>query len=195
MTRRTWLPLVSLVLVSACGLTGSGDIVTEERTPGEFDRIEVSGGIDLRLTVGTRALNGVFVTYDDNLIARIQTEVDGDTLRIYNEGSYNTLGGGERFVEVTVGGLLGLEASGGSSVIGQGETTTLEVAASGGADLDLATLIVEEMGLQASGGASVNVNVTDAITGEASGGADVIVDGDPPQQSIETSGGAEVSNG
>lgn len=196
MARRTWTWLASsLALVAACGVTGSGDIVTEERTPGDFSRIEISGGIALRLTVDPGADSAVIVNYDDNVIGLIETEVVGDTLRIYNDGSYNTLGGGDRFVEVTLNDLSGLEASGGSSVIGQGEARLLEVEASGGADVDLATLTVAEMSLDASGGASLIVNVTQTVTGAASGGADVVVQGSPPQQGIETSGGAEVSTG
>jgi Putative auto-transporter adhesin, head GIN domain len=197
MARRT-LPLLglSLALLAACGPTGSGDIVSEERLVSPTAvRIEVSGGIALRFTVDPEADFAVTVHYDDNVIDRIKTEVVGDTLRIYNEGNYSTFGGGDRFVEVTVNSLLGLEASGGSSVLGQGEASTVEVEASGGADVDLGTLPVAEMTLQASGGANVVVNVTQAITGEASGGADVLVQGEPAQQSLETSGGAEVSYG
>ena len=186
---------VSMIVLTACGVTGSGEIVTEERVVSDVTRIEVSGGIALRLTAEPGSATEVSVHYDDNVIDRIKTEVDGDTLRIYNEGMYNTLGGGDRYVEVTVGDLLGIEASGGSDVIGLGQATTVEIEASGGTDIDLTGLPVVEMTLQASGGANVAVNVTEAITGEASGGADVSVEGSPAQQSIETSGGAEVSYG
>ncbi len=196
MTHRRWLaPALSLVLLAACGVTGSGTIVTEERVVSDVTRIEVSGGIALRLTAEPGSATEVTVNYDDNVIDRIKTEVDGDTLRIYSEGMYNTLGGGDRYVEVIVGDLLGIEASGGSDVLGQGQATTVEIEASGGTDIDLTALPVAEMILQASGGANVAVNVTEAITGEASGGADVSVEGSPAQQSIETSGGAEVSYG
>ena len=155
----------------------------------------MSGGIDLRLTVETGAATAVIVHYDDNVIDLIKTEVVGDTLRVHSDGIYNTFGGGDRFVEVAVGDLTGLEASGGSNVVGQGEAGSLELEASGGANVDLAPLPVAAMTIQASGGANVIVNVTAAITGEASGGADVVVEGSPAQQSIETSGGAEVSSG
>ncbi len=196
MSFRQWSALaIPLLLSTACGVTGSGDIVIEQREVADFARIEVSDGIALRVTVDPEATTDVVVSYDDNVIDQIKTEVVGDTLRIFSEGMYNTFGGEDRHVEVSLSELVGIEASGGSDVVGQGETAMLELEASGGANLDLTTLNVNEMTLQASGGANVTVNVTESITGDASGGADVTVTGDPPQQSIETSGGAEVSYG
>jgi hypothetical protein len=187
--------MVGLVLLSACGPTGSGALVTEEREVGEFDSIEVSGGIELRLTVDPDSSPLVSVTYDDNIIDRIRTEVDGSTLRIDSEGSFNIIGGDGRFVEVTVTDLQRLVASGGTEVIGEGESDLLDLEASGGADVDLSEITVGDLTLQASGGANVIVTVTDAVTGDASGGADVVIQGDPPFQSIDTSGGADVSGG
>jgi hypothetical protein len=43
--------------------------------------------------------------------------------------------------------------------------------------------------------AAAGLTVTDAITGNASGGANVVVQGDPPLQNIDVSGGADLSNG
>lgn len=120
--KRLLVVLLGLILLPACGTTGSGNLVTEERDVGDFDSIEVSGGIDLRLTVDPDSSSTVSVTYDDNIIDRIRTEVDGGRLRIGSEG------------------------------------------------------------------------VTESISGEASGGADLIVQGDPPLQNIDVSGGADVGN-
>lgn len=193
--RRFLAAMIGLALLSACGPTGSGELVTEEREVGEFDSIEVSGGIELRLTVDPNSSPSVSVTYDDNIIDRIRTEVGSSTLRIDSEGSFNIIGGDGRFVEVTVADLRRLVASGGTEVIGEGESDLLDPEARGGADVDLGEITVGDMTLQASGGASVIVTVTAAVTGNASGGADVVIQGDPPFQSIDTSGGADVSGG
>jgi hypothetical protein len=182
-------------LLAACGPTGSGEIVSEEREVGEFEGIEVSGGIELILTVNPNLATSVIVTYDDNVVDRIRTEVDGSTLRIDSKGSFNIIGGEGRFVEVAVARLEGLTASGGSTVVGEGGTEALALEASGGADVDLSLLPVTALTLQASGGASVIAHAGESITGEASGGADVVVLGDPALQDIDVSGGAEVSNG
>jgi hypothetical protein len=181
--------------LAACGPSGSGNVVREQRDVGPFDSIEVSGGIALRLNVDPSAATSVTVNYDDNIIDRIVTEVDGTTLQIASRGTYNTIGGEERYVEVIVPTLQGLTASGGADAIGEGAVDVLDLRASGGANVDLALLPVGDMTLEASGGANVVVSVTDAITGSASGGADVVVHGDPPLQNIDVSGGADLSNG
>ncbi|MEX2653186.1 MAG: DUF2807 domain-containing protein [Acidimicrobiia bacterium] len=182
-------------MLPACGPTGSGELVTEDRDVGEFDSIEVSGGIELRLTVDPNLATSVTVTYDDNIIDRIVTEVDDSTLRIESRGSFSIFGGGGRFVEVSVASLQGLAASGGTEVTGEGASDVLDLNASGGTDVDLALLTVGEMTIRASCGADVTVNVSDSITVVASGGADVVIHGDPPGQSVGVSGGADVTNG
>ncbi len=195
--KRWWIPAFLLVVASlaACGPSGSGNIVSDDREVGLFDSIEVSGGIALRLTIDPAAATAVTVHYDDNIIDLIVTEVDGTTLQIENKSSYSTLGGGDRFVEVTVPNLQGLIASGGADAVGEGAVDLLDLNASGGANVDLTLLPVGDMTLEASGGANVVVTVTDAITGMASGGANVMVQGDPPLQNIDVSGGADLSNG
>ncbi len=187
--------VLTVMLLAACGPSGSGNIVSEDRDVGAFDSIEVSGGIALRLTVDPAAATAVTVNYDDNIIDLIETRVDGTTLKIESNGSYNTIGGSDRFVEVFVATLQGLTASGGADVLGEGSIDVLDLHASGGADVDLSLLPVADMTLDASGGANVVVKVTDAITGSASGGADVVVQGDPALQTIDVSGGADLSNG
>jgi hypothetical protein len=187
--------MLTVIFLTACGPSGSGNIVTEERDVGAFDNIEVSGGIALRLTVDPAGGTTVAVTYDDNIIDRIETEVAGSTLRIASSGTYNIMGGGDRFVEVSVQSLQGLTASGGSDVNGEGSIDVLDLTVSGGANVDLSLLPVGDMTLNASGGANVVVNVLEALSGSASGGADVLVQGDPPLQNIDVTGGADLSNG
>ncbi len=164
--------VMAAALLTVCGPRGSGNIVTETRDVGEFASLEVSGGIDLRLTVDPSATTSVAVIYEDNVLDRIVTEVDGDTLVVGSRGSFNVFGSG-RMVKVTMPTLDSLTASGGTDVDGSGVAESLSVEVSGGTDADLAELVVGAMVLHASGGADVTVNVTDEISGDASGGADV----------------------
>jgi len=186
--------LLSAVLVAACGPSGSGNIVTETRDVGAFDSIEVSGGIDVRLTVDPGAETSVAVVFDDNLLDHIVTDVDGSKLEVHADGSFNIFGSG-RFVEVVTPTLVEVSASGGSDLTGVGEVETLAINASGGADVDLTDLIVATANVEASGGANVTVEITEQIQGEVSGGADLTILGEPTSQNIETSGGADVHNG
>jgi len=186
--------VTAVSLITACGASGSGNIVTEVREVGEFDNIEVSGGIDVRLEVDPAAPITVSAIHDDNLVDRIVTEVEGNTLVVRSRGSFDFFGSGQ-MVEVSMPELVGLSASGGSDVDGSGVARSLIVEASGGADLDLAELAVDVMELHASGGSDVTVSVTGEISGDASGGADVTIHGDPPAQDIDVSGGADVNSG
>lgn len=180
--------------VAACGMTGSGNLITEERDVGEFDSIDVSAGIDLILTIDPDAEHSVTVTYDDNIIDEVDTRVRNGTLFIDYRTSLTLVGsfGSDRVVEVTAPALDGIEASGGSSVVASGRLDAYSVTASGGADTDLRDLEAEEVEVDASGGADVEIYARDSVTGEASGGADVEVFGDPDNVRVDTSGGADV---
>jgi hypothetical protein len=185
--------VIAVMSIAACGPIGSGDLVSEEREVGEFEGIHVSGGIDLDLTVDPAAAVSVTVVYDDNLLERIETEVEGTTLVIRSRGSYSVSGPG-RLVEVTTPVLEELAASGGSDVDGSGTLDMLLIAASGGSDLDLSDLVAGSVSVNASGGSDVTVNVTEEVVGSASGGSDLIILGDPASQHIDVSGGADVNN-
>jgi len=185
--------VVGAVLIAACGPIGSGDLVSEDREVGEFEGIQVSGGIDLVLTVDPAADVSVTVVYDDNLLERIETEVEGTTLVIRSRGSYSVSGPG-RHVEVTTPALEELAASGGSDVEGSGTLDMLVITASGGSDLDLSDLVAGSVSVNASGGSDVTVNVTEEVVGSASGGSNLTILGDPTSQRVDDSGGAAVSN-
>ena len=80
-----------LVLSSvACGFSfpggvvrGSGNIVRAVRDAGSFDRVSVSGGIDLVLTQGDQ--ESVRIEADDNILPYISTAVQGDELIVKYE--------------------------------------------------------------------------------------------------------------
>jgi len=192
--RRLTILLSAGLVVAACGPAGSGNIVSESRQVDGFDSIQISGGVDLALTIDDGAERSVIVVYDDNLQERIITEVEGTTLVVRSRGSFNVVGEG-RHVEVVAPMLDELSASGGSDVDGDGVLESMILDASGGADVDLSDLEVTSMVVNISGGADVTVNVTDQIEGNASGGADLTILGDPANQRVEVSGGAEVGNG
>ena len=74
--RRIAVATIAFALVAAaCGPAGSGEIVTEFRDLGPFDRISISEGLDLALQMVPGAAQQVSVTYDDNLFDRIGTTV------------------------------------------------------------------------------------------------------------------------
>ncbi len=194
------LLLLVLVTLTACGfegsgnrVVGSGNLVTETREVGAFTRIDMSGGANVKLTVDPNLTQSVSVTYDDNVIDFIFTEVEGNTLVIDTRGSFSTTGGPRRFVTVVTDRIEVIETSGGADVTGNGTTESYRLRASGGSDVDLLDLKASSVNIDASGGTDVSVLATESITVDASGAANVDVFGSPANVNISESGAADVS--
>ncbi len=202
MTNRSLLVLlVPLVLMTltACGVSGvggvkgSGNLITETREVGSFTRIAVSGGANVELTVDPNLTQSVSVTYDDNVIRFIVTEVDSNTLVIDTRGSFSTTGGPRRLVTVVINDIEVITTRDGADVTGNGVTESYRLRASDGSDVDLVDLQATSVEIDASGGTDVWVFASESITVEASGAADVEVFGSPVNVNISESGAADVS--
>jgi len=181
--------LLLAIPLAACN-PGSGDLATETRQVGDFDSIEASDAVNVELTVESGAETSVSVTYDDNLIDQIVTDVRGSTLEISIEGSVSTIGGG-RFVAVTVGSLETIAVSGAVDVRGRGQLDSYELVASGASDVDFGDLDATDVTIEVSGASDVTLHASESVTGEVSGASDVIVEGDPSSVRVETSGASD----
>ena len=186
------LGLLLLTAIATACITGSGDLVTETRDVGEFDRIDVSGGLEVDLSIEAGSPAQVTTHFDDNLQDKIRTEVVDGTLIIEADGSFTVTGSG-RIVEVELPSLTALAASGGSIVQGVGSVDQLAVQASGGSRVDLSDLVVQGMTVDVSAGANLDVNAESSIEGEVSGGASLTLSGDPATRNLDVSGGGSVS--
>jgi len=176
----------------ACGSTGSGDIVSETREVGSFDRIEVSSGIAVEVTVDPAVPQGLTSIYDDNLQDKIITEVKGNTLVIEVRGNVIAPGSG-RMVKVAMPVLIGLLADGGASVQGVGAADELELRAEGGAAIDFEDMIVQTMDVVMEGGSTATVNPALEVTGRVTGGATLTLTNSPATRDLDVSGGGKVS--
>lgn len=143
------LVVASTVVLTACGPAGSGTLVTEARDVAPFTAISVSSGIDVRLVVDPDATPSVAITYDDNLLDRIRTDVEHETLVISPSGAFRTTGDG-RFVSVTAAQLTRLHAGSGATVIGAGSTDALDLDVGSGADVDISDIDVAVLSIAAS---------------------------------------------
>jgi hypothetical protein len=183
--------LLLTAIVAAC-TTGSGNLVTETREVGEFDRMDVSSGIAVELFIEAGSPAQVTTHFDDNLQDKIRTEVVDGTLIIEADGSFTVTGSGRK-VEVEVPSLSALAASGGANVQGVGAVEQLAVRADGGSLVDLSDLVVQDMTVDVSAGAALDVTTESSIEGEVSGGASLTVNGDPATRNLDVSGGGSVS--
>lgn len=175
---------------------GSGNVTTDVRTVGFFDGIEVSSAIDL--TVEFAPVASVEVRADDNVLARVRTEVDDDDLEIFIDGSTTNV-----TVEVTVNtpvltdfdasgatntritGFaslpeLDIEVSGASQlVVTDSDCVELDLEVSGASTVDLFGLPAREAEIDVSGASTVDLNVSQEIEGEVSGASTVRYRGNP----------------
>jgi len=185
--------VLALAVAGACGPGGSGTVVEEARTVGAFNRLEVSAGIVVELTIDSAGTVSVVSVYDDNLQERIVTEVDGDTLVVGADGSFTT-SGASRAVEVTVPALVGLSASGGGRVVATGALDHLILDVDGGAEVDLSGLVVQTMDIHVTGGGRATIDVREAVHGNVSGGGRLTVHGDPPSNDLDVDAGGQVTD-
>lgn len=86
-----------------------------------------------------------------------------------------------------------IDIAGGAIVTLEGQSNKLEIDASGGALLTGVKLITQDTSIDAGGGAIVKVTVNEALTVEASGGAQVLYGGNPTDTDIDRRAGAIVS--
>lgn len=194
--RRRRLPhllgLLLLIGIATACTPGSGNLVTETRDVGAFDRIDVSSGIAVNLSIEPGSPAQVITHFDDNLQDKIRTEVVDGTLIIEADGSFTVTGSG-RMVEVAVPSLVALAVSGGASVEGVGSVDQLAVQADGGSRVDLSDLVVQSMTVIVSAGADLEVTTESSIEGEVTGGASLTVNGDPETRNLDVSGGGSVN--
>ncbi|WP_143822394.1 head GIN domain-containing protein [Mucilaginibacter pedocola] len=117
---------------------GSGKTATERRTVVEFDRVDISGGLNATLVQDSSSV--VTVTADDNLMKYIKTEVEGHELRIYTTRNLQS----DIKITVNIGfkQLEQLGASGAVEVASIGRINTgdfnMDLSGSTHVDLDLA---------------------------------------------------------
>lgn len=184
--------MILMAFMAAC-TGGSGNIVTETRDVGDFDGVDISGGLAVELAIQAGSPTRVVsVHFDDNLQDKIRTEVVDGTLIIGANGSFAVTDSG-RMVEIEVPSLAALVVSGGASVRGVGSVDGLAVQADGGSRADLSDLVVQAMQVSVSSGANLQVTTETSIEGEVSGGASLTINGDPVTRDLDVSGGGNVS--
>lgn len=193
------LLLVGLLLspVAACsvGEKGSGTITTESRSVTGFSEVEVHGVIHLDLTLG--APHAVLLTGDDNLLPLVETKVVGDKLVIRSTRSISpsaplvakieapdvTLVGGSGAADLRVSnvdnGELALELSGAGKMQAEGKTSKLRLRVSGAGSADAQKMMADEVVVDVSGAATVDVGSPKTLAVEISGAGTVRYSGDP----------------
>ena len=174
------------------GDEGSRNLVTETREVGSFTSIELSGAVKLDLVVDAAATQSVTVTYDDNIIDRLVTEVRGDTLVLELTGTVNLTGSADRRVAVTMNELLALDMSGATTVDATGTAISYRLDASGASTASLRDLVATDIEIDVSGASTVQLYATGIVSGSLSGASNLDVWGQPGSVLVDSSGASSV---
>ncbi len=189
-------------------IKGSGDIQTETRDVSQFERIKLSGSFDVSVQIGEP--QSVKVTFDDNLLDIIMTEVHGRTLRIYSDESFSSRR--DCRVEITVakledvslsgsgnveirdlnGGDFSVSVSGSGNIRADGKVDELDISVSGSGDIDARDLQAVDAYVTVSGSGDVDVSASGELSARVSGSGDVAYYGTPERISQRVSGSGSI---
>ncbi|MBV5315208.1 MAG: DUF2807 domain-containing protein [Prolixibacteraceae bacterium] len=167
--------LLSIIFTSCWFLgpsvKGNGEVTEQIRQVGQFDQIKVSRGMNVYITQGSPAK--VVVIADSNLHEIIETEVEGDVLKV--TANENIRWAKEKKVMITVEKLTGVEASSGSNGYTQAKFTA------------------DNLELKASSGANLKMEVdAQYLKADCSSGANIRLSGAAKEAELETSSGANL---
>ena len=203
--------LVGWVTVPGSGspVTGSGQVITEDRPVGPFDEVESRNGLEIVISIGSPA--SVKVTAQQNIVPLISTTVADGKLTATLTGS--VIGATPMTVTVVTPSLTTLTLRDGTSATVSGVTAdaftidadngaranlsgtvgALTVNADNGALLQLSTLVATDATLTLSNGVTGQIHVTGTVSGNASDGVLLSVVGGGAVN-VNTSGGAIITS-
>ncbi|SJZ70823.1 Putative auto-transporter adhesin, head GIN domain [Chitinophaga eiseniae] len=146
----TLLVALCVALVSFTGIRtervrGNGQMKSETRTAGNFDKISTGGVYHIELQQG--GTNSISIDAEENLLPYIETRISGGELEVYTRKGVNIDPTQKIIVHVTVQQVKKLSASGACSYTGKGriKSDDLKLVFSGAthADLDLSARNLE----------------------------------------------------
>src|SRR5690606_27225292 len=115
------LLLATATLFTGCidaikSITGSGNVITQNRSLGNFTKIEAGNGVEL--IIEQSANTSVEVEADDNIQEHLKTTISGETLKI--ESEFNNFSNATMIVRVKTPRIEKVSTSGGVSAESKG---------------------------------------------------------------------------
>jgi len=203
---------LSAVLVTACGgvgLVGSGTAATQARHVAAFSRVDLAGGSDVTIHAGGR--QSVVVHADDNLLARVTTQVRAGTLLIGTRGSFTT--SSPMTVVVSVPSLQALTLSGSGAITASniqvarvsvrlsgsgavhasGTVTRLDVSVGGSGDAQLGQLAARDVHAAVSGSGRIVTHAANTLQASATGSGTIVYSGNPAHVTTSITGSGAIT--
>ena len=188
---------------------GNGQFVVEERAIANFDSLEASGTLKIRLKQ-THNPQKLVIKGDANILPLIVTEVSNGELSIYAKASYQTENPIELQIEtlhlgnIDISGEIKLFAeeikadsfcaciSGVCEVELGGQSHSLNVDISGCSKLKTTMFSCASANIDASGDSRIRMKAPRELNGHISGASEIEVRGNPDRSRIKTSGVSKI---
>ena len=173
-------------------IKGNGNVVTENRTTADYEKIAVGGSFDVTLIDGKEG--ELTIKIEDNLKQYLITEVKDGTLKVQWKKGVNIYT--KKGVTITIP----FEQINAVSLAGSGNITTkktisshdlvLKVAGSGDLDLDVKA---SDLTAKIAGSGDIRVNVTGSLKARVAGSGDITYKGRPAKEDTKVAGSGSIS--
>lgn len=206
--------VVTYILTSGCsigsltGKRGSGVSATQTREVEAIQGISLIGSGSADISIGSP--QSVSVTFDDNLIDDVITEVKNGVLKVHVEDSYSSNVG--LSIKIVTESLENISVSGAGTVTAKdivaedfstnisgvgkirlaGEASTLKAQISGAGSLDAEDLKTMAAGVSISGVGKANIHCSQSVNAKISGAGKINIYGNPTDVKKNVSGVGKV---
>jgi hypothetical protein len=154
---------------------GNGNVVTQDRSAGKFNSVDISGAIDVYLKQDS-AHQAIKVETDENLQELVEIHEENGVLYISPRNNYNLDPSKAIKVSVTAPHFRTLRVSGASNIYGENKLSSSETL-----DIDL------------SGASEIKLDMkAPRINAEITGASSVILTGETRDFNIEGSGASDI---
>lgn len=169
------ITIILVLLAVSCqnfeGISGNGNVILENRTVTNFDKIEAKTGLEVILEQGSSTI--VKVEADQNLLPHIFTEVKDGTLIVRTDK--NIIDASSRKIYVQSPHFTSIQVSSGASVSA------------------VAKISESNLNLDTSSGSNLNLAVTvDNLTCSSSSGSEMDIKGTARNVNADTSSGSSM---
>lgn len=186
---------------------GTGKIASEIRECKSFKKVVLATAGTVNIQVGSK--QSVTVSTDENLLNKIKTEVDNDTLTISSEDNITF---SKLQVEITVpklhavhltgsgnlnfanlkGDDCEVDLAGSGNIKGSGNVDELDVVLSGSGNITLSELEAKDVDANLSGSGSIKVFSSKSLEGELTGSGVISYRGNPQKTDVKVTGSGRV---